>query len=34
VVETERVVDDAARGNVGPVALAQLRAVIADLLDL
>lgn len=34
VAETERVADDGGRGNVGPVALAQLRSVIADLLDL
>jgi len=34
VVEIERVVEDGGRGNVGTVALAQLRAVIADLLDL
>ena len=34
VVEIERVKDDGGRGNVGPVALAQLRSVIADLLDL
>ncbi len=32
--EIERVKPDGRRGNVGPVALAQLRAVIADLLDL
>ena len=30
----ERVTDDGGRGNIGPVALAQLRSVIADLLDL
>lgn len=34
VTEVERVKDDGGRGNVGPVALAQLRSVIADLLDL
>lgn len=34
VVEIERVKEDGGRGNVGPVALAQLRSVIADLLDL
>jgi mRNA interferase MazF len=34
VTETERVKDDGGRGNVGPVTLAQLRSVIADLLDL
>jgi mRNA interferase MazF len=34
VTEIERVKDDGGRGNVGPVALAQLRSVIADLLDL
>ena len=34
VAEIERVKDDGGRGNVGPVALAQLRSVIADLLDL
>ena len=34
VVESERVKEDGGRGNVGPVALAQLRSVIADLLDL
>ena len=33
VVEIERVKDDGGRGNVGPVALARLRSVIADLLD-
>ena len=34
VAEIERVKDAASRGNVGPVALARLRSVIADLLDL
>ena len=34
VAEIERVKDDGGRGNVGPVALGQLRSVIADLLDL
>lgn len=34
VAEIERVKDDGGRGNVGPVVLAQLRSVIADLLDL
>ena len=34
VAEIERVKDDGGRGNVGPVALEQLRSVIADLLDL
>ena len=34
VVEVERVVDGGTLGNVGPVTLARLRAVIADLLDL
>jgi mRNA-degrading endonuclease toxin of MazEF toxin-antitoxin module len=34
VAEIERVKDDGGRGNVGPVALAQLRSVISDLLDL
>jgi mRNA-degrading endonuclease toxin of MazEF toxin-antitoxin module len=34
VAEIERVKDDGGRGNVGPVALARLRSVIADLLDL
>lgn len=34
VAEIERVKDDGGRGNVGPVALSQLRSVIADLLDL
>ena len=34
VAEIERVKDDGGRGNVGPAALAQLRSVIADLLDL
>ena len=34
VAEIERVKDDGGRGNVGPVALAHLRSVIADLLDL
>ena len=34
VAEIERVKDDGGRGNVGPLALAQLRSVIADLLDL
>ena len=34
VAEIERVRDDGGRGNVGPVALAHLRSVIADLLDL
>jgi mRNA interferase MazF len=34
VAEIERVRDDGGRGNVGPVALAQIRSVIADLLDL
>ncbi|MCU1358783.1 MAG: type toxin-antitoxin system PemK/MazF family toxin [Ilumatobacteraceae bacterium] len=34
VAELERVKDDGGRGNVGPAVLAQLRAVIADLLDL
>jgi mRNA-degrading endonuclease toxin of MazEF toxin-antitoxin module len=34
VAEIERVKDDGGRGNVGPVTLAQLRSVIADLLDL
>ena len=34
VVEIERVKGDGGRGNVGPVVLAQLRSVIADLLDL
>ncbi len=32
--EIERVKPDGGRGNVGPVTLAKLRAVIADLLDL
>ena len=34
VAELERVKADGGRGNVGPVTLAQLRSVIADLLDL
>ncbi len=34
VAEIERVVDDGGRGNVGPLALARLRSVIADLLDI
>lgn len=34
VAEIERVKNDGGRGNVGPVVLAQLRSVIADLLDL
>ena len=34
VAEIERVKGDGGRGNVGPVALAQLRSVISDLLDL
>ncbi len=34
VAEIERVKQDGGRGNVGPVVLAQLRSVIADLLDL
>ena len=34
VAEIERVKDDGGRGNVGPVVLAHLRSVIADLLDL
>jgi len=34
VTEAERVLDDGGRGNVGSAALAQLRSVIADLLDL
>lgn len=34
VTEIERVKDDGGRGNIGSVALAQLRSVIADLLDL
>jgi mRNA interferase MazF len=34
VAEIQRVRDDGGRGNVGPVALAQMRSVIADLLDL
>jgi mRNA interferase MazF len=34
VAEIERVKDDGGRGHVGPVVLAQLRSVIADLLDL
>jgi hypothetical protein len=34
VAEIERVKDDGGRGNVGPATLAQLRSVIADLLDL
>ena len=34
VAEVERVKDDGGLGNVGPVALAHLRSVIADLLDL
>lgn len=34
VAEIERVKDDGGRGNVGPVTLARLRSVIADLLDL
>ena len=34
VAEIERIKDDGGRGNVGSVALAQLRSVIADLLDL
>ena len=34
VTEVERVRNGGGRGNVGPVALAQLRSVIADLLDL
>ena len=34
IAEIERVNDDGGRGNVGPAALAQLRSVIADLLDL
>ena len=34
VAEIERVKDDGGRGNVGPMALAHLRSVIADLLDL
>lgn len=34
VAEIERVKDDGGRGNIGSVALAQLRSVIADLLDL
>ncbi len=34
VAEIERVKHDDGRGNVGPVALARLRSVIADLLDL
>jgi mRNA-degrading endonuclease toxin of MazEF toxin-antitoxin module len=34
VAEIERVKDDGGRGSVGPVTLAQLRSVIADLLDL
>ena len=34
VAEVERVMDDGRRGNVGPAVLAQLRSVIADLLDL
>ncbi len=34
VAEIERVKDDGGRGNVGPVALARMRSVIADLLDL
>jgi len=34
VTEIERVKDDGGRGHVGPAVLAQLRSVIADLLDL
>ena len=34
VAEIERVKDDGGGGNVGPTALAHLRSVIADLLDL
>jgi hypothetical protein len=34
VAKIQRVKDDGGRGNVGPVALAKLRSVIADLLDL
>ena len=34
VAEIERVKDDGGRGNIGDIALAQLRSVIADLLDL
>ena len=34
VAEIERIKDDGGHGNVGPVALAQIRSVIADLLDL
>ncbi len=34
ITEIERVKEGGDRGNVGPVALAQLRSVIADLLDL
>ncbi|MCU1359039.1 MAG: type toxin-antitoxin system PemK/MazF family toxin [Ilumatobacteraceae bacterium] len=33
IAEIERVTDDGGRGNVGPATLAQLRSVIADLLD-
>lgn len=34
IAEIERVMDDGGRGNVGPAVLAQLRSVIADLIDL
>lgn len=34
LTEIEPVKDDGSRGNVGPAALAQLRSVIVDLLDL
>lgn len=34
IAEIERIKDDGGRGNVGPVALARMRSVIADLLDL
>lgn len=34
ITEIERVKDGGGRGNVGPAVLAQLRSVIADLLDL
>lgn len=34
IAEIERIKDDGGKGNIGPASLAQLRSVIADLLDL